>query len=538
TVRFFTNDDVSMTALASGSYAGTPGAHLVYVGFLPGLMLKWAYTAVPSIPWYTLMLYACGLAGVTAVTWVVWQARRWNAGRLLGPMIVITVCWGFMLFVRPGFTIAAFALGTAAICLLHAAARLEPTIARRSGLAAAALFGAAAAIRWDSMIGTLAICLPMIAVGLTRVDRRLALRIVGLAVAVVAVVSVCNFVADRPTDWAHYADFNSAREELHATQRLGAVLASPDDPDVQAMLTANDWTINDVFIFNTFFLEDPAYYDTEKVERLVAVSERPQFASGWSDAWSDIVTGRSVLLLAVCLSAALVALRNRRVAAVALVQLGWAGGACLYVSHAQRFPERIAFPIAIMLSLGLLTLGATTPAAPLGSRSWQRSRDVATWVLAGSFVLTAALPMLRNYSPITLSSGNDARVDRLVDQLRTLDEIDPEGRFVAVASAVDFAGANAFSVDPLFEDGRILWSSWNSQSPAQLRRLQRMGLTQDLLRSLLDQPHRYLVVRDTRALRFQRAYTERLGVRAEFVPLGSLGGATVYAIRTRERANG
>ena len=49
---FSTNDDTMLRSIASGNYTGTPDAHLVYIMYPLGLLLKGLYTLFPSVEWY------------------------------------------------------------------------------------------------------------------------------------------------------------------------------------------------------------------------------------------------------------------------------------------------------------------------------------------------------------------------------------------------------------------------------------------------------------------------------------------------------
>lgn len=53
---FSSNDDAMLRNIASGIYTGTPEAHLVYISYVGGLILKGLYSLIPSIPWYNLIM--------------------------------------------------------------------------------------------------------------------------------------------------------------------------------------------------------------------------------------------------------------------------------------------------------------------------------------------------------------------------------------------------------------------------------------------------------------------------------------------------
>lgn len=53
-----TNDDVFLRSIASGNYTGTPDAHLIYILYPLGLILKALYSVAGNVSWYDLFVIA------------------------------------------------------------------------------------------------------------------------------------------------------------------------------------------------------------------------------------------------------------------------------------------------------------------------------------------------------------------------------------------------------------------------------------------------------------------------------------------------
>ena len=63
------SDDAMMQNIASG-FLGKPDAHLVYINYLIGLLLKALYGFSASIPWYALLQYVVMFCSFTAITYI------------------------------------------------------------------------------------------------------------------------------------------------------------------------------------------------------------------------------------------------------------------------------------------------------------------------------------------------------------------------------------------------------------------------------------------------------------------------------------
>ncbi len=51
-----TNDDITLRNIASGTFTGTPDAHLIYIMYPLGLIFKALYSVFPALPWYDIFM--------------------------------------------------------------------------------------------------------------------------------------------------------------------------------------------------------------------------------------------------------------------------------------------------------------------------------------------------------------------------------------------------------------------------------------------------------------------------------------------------
>ena len=64
TVIYYNNDDYFLSLISSGELTGTPETHLLYVGYLTGVLLSLLYRLVPSVSWYGILLFAYGYLSI------------------------------------------------------------------------------------------------------------------------------------------------------------------------------------------------------------------------------------------------------------------------------------------------------------------------------------------------------------------------------------------------------------------------------------------------------------------------------------------
>lgn len=111
-LRFATNDDTTMVAIAAGGYGGKPSPYVVNIHYLIGYLLKSLYTWIPSVNWFTvwyLFMYMLAFAFIVYIC--IRNSRKKRAGLIIALGIVILAFYLLLSFFS--FTVVAFALLTA-----------------------------------------------------------------------------------------------------------------------------------------------------------------------------------------------------------------------------------------------------------------------------------------------------------------------------------------------------------------------------------------------------------------------------------------
>lgn len=90
-----TNDDLFLKTIVSGEVTGTPQPHLLYMGYLSGLLLSALYRLFPNLPWYGLFL--CFSIGISMflILYKLLKTEKSFLSRFF--------TWGAFLFVSYGF---------------------------------------------------------------------------------------------------------------------------------------------------------------------------------------------------------------------------------------------------------------------------------------------------------------------------------------------------------------------------------------------------------------------------------------------------
>lgn len=75
-IRFEQNDDVIMLLFASGKYSGIPEAHLVFINYVYGLLLKFLYTWNNQIEWYSVLFAFFHIASMSVISWFILNNKK------------------------------------------------------------------------------------------------------------------------------------------------------------------------------------------------------------------------------------------------------------------------------------------------------------------------------------------------------------------------------------------------------------------------------------------------------------------------------
>lgn len=130
-LRFATNDDTTMLAIAAGGYGGKPSPYVVNIHFLIGYILNALYTVIPDINWFTVLYLSMYAMSFFFILYTITKSCRRNRSLCSFGFVIVTV--GFYLLLSFfSFTVAAYALLTAGVSGLLYSMEAEGTVQNKS----------------------------------------------------------------------------------------------------------------------------------------------------------------------------------------------------------------------------------------------------------------------------------------------------------------------------------------------------------------------------------------------------------------------
>jgi hypothetical protein len=487
--RFATNDDPAMMDMARGAFS-YPSARLVFINVLVGGVMRVGYSAVPELAWYALVLYALQYLAVATLVYslLTHEWMRPRTGVLLG--LAVIAVFHVQMLVLLQFTSTAMLLGVAGAVLFSRRAALAAGSPLRAAVAGG-VFGAASLVRFNAMLGVLALTVPFLVVAATRIGRDRTLAFAGAAVSVVlAGMALQAWAYDVDPDWETYRRFNALRGELHDGGRL--VL----DDALEAGLGRIGWSENDLHMFRAWFFTDESVYTTAALEELIDASEhRASRLIGLATAQSLVSSTEPwavpwrrhsrELGLAVALGVA--ALLTVRGASRLVIASGLSWGLTLLAAlvAAGRLPGRVSMPLIMAMALlVLLEWQAATPPRSLAGLV----------VIALLTVLFASAAYSVTDEAIARSRQHAIQTAQLTVLYERLHAFDPDGVFVSWVG-----GLPQHWMDPLSDPGalapvRRVGLGWPTHSPHHRRQLERYGIG-DLPHAIAEEGHVYLLTR-------------------------------------------
>jgi hypothetical protein len=275
TPHYAGNDDVGMRLMAEGRFVpdARPLPYLLSINVILGVSLARAYTVMPGVPWYDLlmglttfisaavMMFIWGGAGSTRTLWSV----------LLGAFFLLPI------FVGQQFTQAAMLSAAAGVSLL-ARAVCEPLTGRSRHAHlwfGPALFVWGGLIRFEGAaliaLAAAAFIIPL-AVACWK-DRSTRGRLFSPAVAAsagVVLLSLCFLfnlaVYTRAGSWGNFPEFNWLRSEL--TEYLPGGMTTEEASVLKERV---GWSRNDLSMLQNWFFTDTELFSIPKLQQAVEV---------------------------------------------------------------------------------------------------------------------------------------------------------------------------------------------------------------------------------------------------------------------------
>lgn len=472
-----TSDDVGMIALASGYVGGTRVPFLMYSNVLYGLLLVPLYGLPGHVNWEVVTFVALDLAASVGLAYVVLARRRSLPARAFALSALMIVA-SHVLHSITFTTTAAFASLSGFCLLLQAASKAAP---RRLVRAAAGtlLVVAGSLVRLDSMLLSLCMLLPALALCLSAFDlRRLALLLsLPVALALGAQLADHAYVSGAPA-WSVFRRYDEARSMLHDSPRI---------ENVRSQTKRVGWSKNDLESFRSWFFPDSHLYSFEhlqKLKKLVSDKRRGEFGTELTilNGLTNPACAPFLLLGASVALAVLARARGRRDLLPLAAMLGTCLACVWFLAWSMKLPSRVLVSlVGALVVYGLAALdwleGAPRPDEPsiAPDDPFRRGAAGGAWLLLLAALGLASSQSIRSDAEFANKRAVYARM------LSDLDALSASGKLAAGALIVSpGCGLPLEWADPLrvdFPHVEYLPMGWLTFSPSFDAALARFGVS-------------------------------------------------------------
>ncbi len=338
--RFDTNDDVRQAMIASGvGITESPDPHILFPHIYLGELLSTAYSHLPAIPWYGLMLYLALFTGIFMLVYVLLKKEK-------SPWLWLL--WAALpLALNVQYTGVAFVLVIGSVL---AGLKTCSVFGNRTGFFRRILLLIplliASMIRWEAFL--LALVLLVAAFGLEKKGwpdmKKLAL-LGGLLILAFGLHFAHTHRYDSDPEWKDFRRHNALRGEITDYNHV------PFNGKTASLYQEIGWTKSAFQLYQSWFLADQEVHSVEKVEKLVA-------AQKWAWRWdSERIGDRLISLPAQNLFAGLLFipifmgffyLEKKQKRSFILLFL-FAASLLLYLAFTQWLHNRISLPVMAFL---------------------------------------------------------------------------------------------------------------------------------------------------------------------------------------------
>lgn len=340
--RFDTNDDVRQAMIVSGiGITDQPDAHFLFPHIYLGEVLSAAYTQLPTIPWYGLMMYLGLFAGIWMLVWVLLKKKK-------SPWLWLL--WaGLPLSLNIQYTGVAFLLtmgGIIAGTVLIKGSQRKRTDLWQLFFPIAMLV--ASLIRWEAFL--LASGLVGVSLFLNRRERQRGGELVFYAGVLVLVVGfllhgVHNHHYDHEEGWEDFRRNNALRGEITDYNHI------PFNDKTATLYEDIGWTESAFQLYQSWFLADQEVHSIEKLQQLNS-AKKWQWRFDSERLYQRLISIPSQNLFAGLLLLPLlfgfVGLEKQR-KKIFLYLFGIAASLLLYLAFSQWLHNRISLPVMAFL---------------------------------------------------------------------------------------------------------------------------------------------------------------------------------------------
>lgn len=238
-IRFEKNDDPLMLMIASGSYSGTPDAHLVFINYIYGLFVVFLYTHIKGIEWYSVLFSLVHIFSLTIISWKIINANKPKIRKYLFLLFFYLAEISIILFFQ--FTTTAAICALAGILLFISGGYFQKIV----GIL---LFTLASLIRFDAAFLVLVVSSPIFLYEITQLWKTPKFKFLLLLMSLFILLPVGFKTIDKAIynsneNWKYYKQYNYYR---------GAINDNPNAHNISLPLAVTEI---DYGLFHYFFVD-------------------------------------------------------------------------------------------------------------------------------------------------------------------------------------------------------------------------------------------------------------------------------------------
>jgi len=490
-----TNDDVLLRSIVSGNYTGTPDAHLVYMMYPLGLLLKFFYTIAGGISWYDIF--------VVALHYFCWWAillrlgaffeKRWQ--KMLAMLLALA---GLLLVDLPYVVLNQYTV-LAGVCAATAVLWLTLSdIENNKGylLHAAVVVVLMVLTLWirkevfymSLPIGGCILFYQWMKYCHRKEIVKMWIKKQGVLLGVLAIIVMLSFAMEawayRSAEWKEFASYNQARKEIFDYYNL-----APNELNQVSYESENIGT-EEYEVINSMSLVLMPELDADKLQRLANLSkwhkeQMEQYYSVYRKtmyAVCDVLFQNSVqplgfvlTIVSVILLTLLMLKRNKAGFVSVLFALLYEALFAGYFIWKNRFPERVSFGLylmLVMLFVGIMLKDGDVLFEKTGTG------DSFFWKLVPMLALVFVIANVGIYCYRNVSDqvkeykrgiGQWQQVQYYADQ-------NDENVYLIKANMAGLKGDVMYLITQKEPSNTLLLGTWLSESPHYHKRSQNLGL--------------------------------------------------------------
>lgn len=490
-----TNDDVLLRSIVSGNYTGSPDAHLIYMLYPLGLILKTLYGMEGTVSWYDVFIvtlhYFCWWLIVVRIA-AVFESRWYKAAAVaLGFCLLLILDLPYV--VMSQYTVLAGVCGATAVLWM---VMLDASQKRGLWIELAVIILLMTLALWIRKevffmvlpIGGCVLLYQWIAHCREPGFKSLWLKRQGILVGTILGIGVLSLLADslayRTQEWQYFKEYNTARTEIYDYYGL-VPYSSGQDQYLAEGIEASDYEV-----LNSMSLALLPSVDGEKLSRLAEMAkahqkEQEQYYSVYrktmysvcQELFAGKVQPLGTVLVLTCggLVTALFMGRRKGGMTGVLAALAYAAVFAGYFLWKDRFPERVSFGLFFMLLLFfagmfLKEFGSLERKTEKQKGQWQN------WLFFAAVVFVLGNVGLYQYRNVSDELEKSRQGMEQWQQIENYAAEREDGVFLVKSNIAGLWGDEMFLKNQTDPKNILMLGTWAYESPLYRLRSRNLGL--------------------------------------------------------------